>query len=567
MKKFEELGIKIPKGVSGQIKVLCPKCSAKRKKSTEECLSVNLDSGLYKCHNCGWAGGIKTNLSVKETYAKKNYVKPNYNPEDWELTDEAIEYFALRGISKETLLNNYVGSSFTKFSQKDAEEVTVIAFPFFKNEEVVNVKYRTLDKRFKLSKNSEKCFYGIQNLFENGYLATNKLFITEGEIDALSLYEVGFKFALSVPNGAGVEEEGREKIIPKLEYLDDPDIISVFENIDEVIFVTDADYKGRRLREELANRIGIDKCFSVEYPSDCKDANDVLVNYGADALISCILEAKPLLQGLIEVSEVEQKLIQFYKKGLSEGYKTGIEPFDEIYTLQEGLITLVTGTPESYKSVSLDNITEGYARMNDMHIAMFSPETKPVEFHIGRLASIHADRSLNTDSDKYFDYDEYMDACKWVGQHYTFLQPKVPTIEEILTLAKVSILKNGTKILVIDPYSRVRSTDIAETYFIQSLLNQIAEFAVKYKIHVFLVAHPTKVPVNKSGNYPVVTPYLISGSAHWYNSADFIISLWRDRVNKNHPLRIYCLKSKYHHIAKSGEYCELIYDFDSWKFF
>ena len=562
---LQKLGVKIPKGVVGQIKLTCPRCSHKRKKSDEECLSVNLDTGLFKCHNCGISGGSNNKNSVKEVYAKKNFVKPNYNIEDWELTDEAVKYFKSRGISKETLINNKIGSTYAKFHSKDEEETDIFTFPYFKNNEVVNVKYRTPDKRFRGSKNAEQCFYGIQNLFEDGYLVTSKIYITEGEIDTLSLYEVGFKFALSVPTGAGVEEEGAKKVTPKMEYLDDPDILKIFETVDEVVFVTDDDYKGKRLREELSQRIGVDKCYSIEYPAGCKDANDVLVNHGADALIEAVLATKPLLKGLIEVIDVSDSLIQYYKRGLSEGLKTGIQPFDEIYTLEDSLITLVTGTPESYKSVSLDNITEGYAKTNDMHIAMFSPETKPVEFHIGRLASIHADRSLDPESEKYFSYEEYLESCKWVGKHYTFLQPNSPTIQEILALAKVSILKNGTKILVIDPYSRVKMSGDIEAHFIQNLLNEVSEFAVRYKIHVFLVAHPTKVQINRNGNYPTVTPYMISGSAHWYNSADFIISLWKDRVDDTAPLKIHCLKSKYHHIAKSGEHCKLYYDFDSWR--
>lgn len=573
MKTFEELGIIIPKDRTGQIKTLCPKCSSKRKKKDDACLSVNIDVGLFNCHNCGFAGSVNSKSSVRETSKTMSYSKPKYNKDEWAINKECIEYFRSRGISKSTLENNFIGSAFGSFTKNSPEEL-IISFPFIKNGEIVNVKYRTVDKKFRLSKNGQRIFFGIQNLFEDGYLATNKLFITEGEIDSLTLYECGYKYALSVPNGANIEEEGSKKITPKFSFLDDEDLEQVFTEISEVILVTDSDYKGVRLREELSNRIGADKCYYVEYPADCKDINDVLVKYGSDKVIECINSAKPILKGILKVEDLEESVLQFYKEGLQEGKKCGIESLDNLYTLQEGLITLVTGTPESYKSVLLDNMTLGYAMENNIHVALFSPETKPIELHIGRLASMFTGKSLDEDNDLFMDYDEFKSACNYINDHFTFLKPTTNSIDEILALTKVSILKYGTKILVIDPYSRLQIDEEVEMYFIQSMLNKLAEFAEKYKIHIFIVAHPVKMDSysgkgqdkhNSIKNYPIVTPYHIKGSATWFNNADFILSLWRDRIHKTNTLRVYCLKSKYYHIAKSNEYCELDYNFDTWK--
>lgn len=572
----------IKKGVIGlnpnteQQKVLCPQCSVKRKKKDEPCLSVNLTTGLYMCFNCGFSGGVKTQVNkIKEVYTPKSYSKPNYSFDDWTLTKEAIEYFKTRGISKQTLEINKIGSSVTKFARTDEEDTLLLTFPFIKHGNVVNVKYRTTDdKRMRSVKGAEVCFYGMQNLYDDGYLGTNKILITEGEIDSLSLYEAGFKYSISVPNGAGVEEEGRERITPKLEYLDDNDISVILESVAEVILVTDNDYKGKRLRDELAQRIGIDKCSYVEYPSNCKDINDVLVNHGIDTVADVIMSAKPMLKGLVEVNDLEDRLLNFYSNGLQRGLESGIEAFDELYSLESGLITLVTGVPESYKSVFLDNATYGYANTNDLHVAMFSPETKPTELHIARLASIHTGLSLDRDSDDYMSYEEFVEATAWVNKHYSFIQPKTNTLAEILALAKISILKHGTKILVIDPYSRIRvDSDIEHTY-IKSMLNDLAEFAVKFGVHIFIVAHPIKmIPTGGNNtnrgtaqNTGLVTPYHIAGSSHWFNSADFILSLWKDRTNVNAPIEVHCLKSKYFHIAQSGKHCDLFYDFSNWTF-
>ena len=56
--KLLSLGIPITK-TSGTDKTLCPKCSASRKNKKEKCLSINIDEGIFNCHNCGYKGSTK----------------------------------------------------------------------------------------------------------------------------------------------------------------------------------------------------------------------------------------------------------------------------------------------------------------------------------------------------------------------------------------------------------------------------------------------------------------------------------------------------------------------------
>jgi twinkle protein len=52
---FNDYGIELKKA-TGQVKTKCPKCSHDRKKKADPCLSVNIDDGIWNCHNCGWNG-------------------------------------------------------------------------------------------------------------------------------------------------------------------------------------------------------------------------------------------------------------------------------------------------------------------------------------------------------------------------------------------------------------------------------------------------------------------------------------------------------------------------------
>ena len=56
----------------------CPRCSQTRKKNRQRCLWVNLETGNYKCHHCGWEGRADSNAWI-ECNRKGNY----YDSELW----------------------------------------------------------------------------------------------------------------------------------------------------------------------------------------------------------------------------------------------------------------------------------------------------------------------------------------------------------------------------------------------------------------------------------------------------------------------------------------------------
>ncbi len=72
-----------------------------------------------------------------------------------------------------------------------------LAFPYYRNGQIVNIKYRTPDKKFWQVKGAEKILYGLNDIKD-----ANEIIIVEGEIDKLSLFEAGIRNAVSVPDGA-----------------------------------------------------------------------------------------------------------------------------------------------------------------------------------------------------------------------------------------------------------------------------------------------------------------------------------------------------------------------------
>jgi len=64
MKTFNDFNIDIGNKNAGKTKTKCPKCSDTRKNKRDKSLSVDIDQGLFNCHNCGWSGTTKFQINL-----------------------------------------------------------------------------------------------------------------------------------------------------------------------------------------------------------------------------------------------------------------------------------------------------------------------------------------------------------------------------------------------------------------------------------------------------------------------------------------------------------------------
>jgi twinkle protein len=183
---------------------------------------------------------------------------------------------------------------------------------------LVNIKFRTEDKCFKLVPGAELLPYNLDAI-----KGEKECVICEGEADALSFIEIGYNNVVSVPNGANTN----------LTYLDDY-WDDYFEDKETVYIASDSDTKGVLLREELLRRFGPERCRIVEYGEGCKDANEHLVMYGKDSLIECVKNApEPKIEGIFTTSDIEDSLDAIYESGLKRGYTIGVEGVDKLPSL------------------------------------------------------------------------------------------------------------------------------------------------------------------------------------------------------------------------------------------
>ena len=275
MKTFDDFGIQVDTSKSGNVKALCPQCLHERKNKSDKSLSVNLDRGVWNCHHCGWKGcfpnknayqkksPMKPSSEIKYKIPKLNFVVP--------MPEEILRYLTeKRKISKDIIKRNKVC-----FSGK------AIQFPFVMSGHIVNIKHRTMDKKFWQETGARKTVFGYDDI-KNDYLIW-----TEGEFDKLSFEVVGELSCVSVPDGAPSRDS--KDLSAKFSFIDD--LKSRLDEVDTHIIAVDSDLPGKILAAELSKRLGPAKCKFVEWPEGCKDANEVLLKHGVDILKDCISNA------------------------------------------------------------------------------------------------------------------------------------------------------------------------------------------------------------------------------------------------------------------------------------
>ena len=553
MKDYKDFGIQIPYGrTGGKVKTYCPQCHNQRRDKRDKSLSVDLDKGLWHCHYCGWSGtltestydpspeGKRKWMEQQPWYRqtqirqqKREYKKPQPRPTA-PMSAKALAWFKGRGISEETLLAMKVTEGLEWMPQKNGQANTV-QFNYYHNGELVNTKFRTGDKCFKLVSGAELLPYNIDAI-----KGQKECIITEGEMDALSFYECGRHDVISVPNGANAN----------LDYLDNY-IEEYFEDKETIYIASDTDTKGVLLRDELLRRFGVERCRVLEYGEGCKDANEHLMKFGRESLLQCIATATEIkVEGVFTVSDFEQSLDALFENGWQKGVTIGHDNFDRLCSFETKRLCIVTGIPGSGKSEFIDEIAERLNMRYGWRFAYFSPENAPLAYHASKLIEKFTGKRFNRQS---LTFGEYKQVKEHIEQDFYFIAPTDNyRVDNILEKAKYLVRRRGIKALVIDPYNRLESEQGTrnETQYISELLDKLTNFAQRNDILIILMAHPTKQPRNKDGVIEAPTLYDISGSANFFNKADFGIVVHRNRTENT--VEVHVQKVKFRHLGECG---------------
>lgn len=533
------------------VSTICPFCNDSRGTKNAKSFSINTETGAYHCFHCEAKGFLKSRfeenqrtIGLQSNGQKKEYSlpKPIGQERVGVYSEPLLEYFKSRGISKTTLELARITEE-TMYSAKRKHNVACIGFNYFDGQELVNVKKRTRDKEFSLVSGAKNIPYNINSISEIQYTSGEIRYgiVTEGEMDALTYIECGLSHVVSVPNGAN----------SNLSWLDDY-IESNFEPLEVIYISSDNDKKGLELREELLRRFGKDKCKIIDYPKPCKDINEVLMQYGRDAVIECFdnaVELRP--EGINELTDIEQPLDYLFLNGLQKGCTTGMENFDNIISFKTGLLTIVTGVPSHGKTYFLNYILIRLNMIHNWKVAYFSPEFYPVYEHTAQVIETIGGKRFGN---RYYTVEEYKELKEYVEDNFFWIDPDDTDINSVMERAKYLIKKKGIKALVIDPFNALTDNERKnqkQDEYISDFLQKLRWFARKYDVEVFLVMHPTKLVRNDNGLYPVCDLYNCKGASEIYDKADVGITVWRNE--KQDFVEVHVTKVKFRHLGEKGK--------------
>lgn len=506
----------------------------------EKSPSFKVKGDMYKCFGCGKSGDVfsfvmesenttffeavkkvaaSINFELKEDTT--NYIKPVERLT--KLNDKFLQHFeSKRKISNNTLLRFGITESI-EWMPKAKTEIPVICFNYFKDEQLINIKFRGANKDMKLAKDAELIFYNLDAIKDD-----KECVIVEGEIDSLSMYESGIYNCVSVPNGANVNGK------VNLKYLDN--CFDYFANKTKIIIATDNDAAGKRLSDELVRRFGKERCYKLEFPEDCKDANDILCKYGKEHLKSLTYNAKEFpIDGVHTMTEMEHDLNDYYLNGYPKGERFGLGSFDDLLQFTGGQFTTVTGIPNGGKSEWVDNIMAKSVISSGWKWAICSFENSPATFHVTKLMEKIVGKSFAFRQNLEYRISqwEFEQSKQVINDFFYFMNINAldVTLDGILEKALELIKRKGINGLLIDPWNYIEHKippGYTETQYISESLTKIKTFALQHQIHIFVVAHPTKMRKDDKGKFEIPNLYSISGSAHWFNKTDNGICVYRN---------------------------------------
>ena len=552
--QYSDFGIEFETPEKGlNANTFCPKCRPEHQGENynRKCLSVHVVEKRWKCHRCGWAGG----LAGGEKGSRRNgsaYTIPKVEPSG--LSSKHQDYLVKkRGLDLEMIEKMGV------FTQGNA-----IAFPYFREGKIVNVKYRTLDKKMWSEKDAEKIPYG-------GSLRGKPLMLVEGELDHIAflpyLKMIGSDEwdCLSVSHGANSGDILVNSIKDMLP--------------NKILIATDMDEKGNELADSLARQLGTQRCWRVRLPN--KDMNDSLIKNGVVEIDKAINQAKAYhADGVFQIEDVQDKIYDYYKNGIIGGIKLGWPSLDEFYTVKTSYWTIVTGVPHSGKSGFVDEIVVKLInKPHNWKFAICSPENQPTEIHFMQLLEKVLGKPFLQGKNPRMSQKELDYGMEFLNDKIFMALPERDgqqnlSMDSVLGEFDKLRFQHGCKGYVIDPFNEllhIKPPDQSKTEYVGEWISLIRRFCRVNNVHTWVVAHPRKFDVKTDGHghgqdTPVVRPSDIEESRHWWGKGDNILSIWRSQVEATDDIAVHVQKVKPRYVGRQGV-ARLKYDKVANKYF
>ncbi len=448
--------------------------------------------------------GIRDNSPAKKVAPaeKKNYTKPK--PPAQNESSCLHAYMETRGFKD-------VGEVCFRWKiyETDTRGGQDVVFPFLDptgKETFLKTKPINHDGNPATQKDLKPILFGWQAMPDDA----RKVWITEGEWDAIACGELGFP-ALSVPMGGGKGAKQTKWIAHEYENL---------ARFEEILIATDMDEQGELAAAEIMSRLG-DRCYRVNLPT--KDINELLQKEGYEQarwMLECAYQEARWKdpETLRSVLDFEADIDDFFENTIddAQGFGSGWAKLDEEdIKFRPNELWGVCGINGHGKSMWLNQLSLN-AVEQDQKVLIASMEMTP-KATMGRM--IRQAAGSPTPPQPYRKkLLEWMCPNLWL-----FVDKLTPKPEDLMSCFEYAYRRYGINTFVVDSLTNmVRQDDYeGQQRFIEKLVN----FKLAFPVTIFIVTHVRK----GESEYSAPNKYDVKGSGSITDLADGFISVWKNK--------------------------------------
>lgn len=405
--------------------------------------------------------------------------------------DTALDYLRItRGLTDETIKHFQLGYD----SDKNA-----IMIPVFKRGELVNLRYRFLDKdaspKYIQTGGCEPWVYNEDGISDG--MKKGSVLIVEGEFDLMSAWQAGVKNVIS-------PSSGKDSYGLWLELVD---------NVPKVFIAYDNDVPGKDAAKKMSSRIGIEKCREILYPKGIKDANEYFKKYDLDNFRELWRNARPFYRyDFLGVPDIIDKL----RQDKYEYITLESLPYVE---LENGIQVVLSGVANVGKTSYALNLAKELVDQDKP--VLFIPFERGIEVAGKRYLQVkndiekHGFQKLNNKQ-----WDELKSNS--LNDQIYFSVPKKKELMEVLLKAKRIF---DIKTVVIDHLDYLVRQSTGKAAEIGNLLQDLHLFGEEHGMIFIILHHLKKIEIGVNGKMRKPVMEDLKDSSALYQDPETVILL------------------------------------------
>lgn len=369
-------------------------------------------------------------------------------------------------------------------SEKDGESVVAFYLPYYRDNELVAYKARMVGdkKMWVIGSFKSPDLFGWDQALATG---AKKLYITEGEMDAIALYQI-FKdqnagttydkfdpAVVSIPNGSSGAVKDLLRNLKKIR-----------EHFKEIVIVFDMDAAGRKAAEEIIKVVP--DALVAHLPA--KDANQCLIEGRSKACYNAVVfnASKPKNTRLVNARDLFEEAKKAPEMGVPWPWKhitkvtRGIRKGETIY---------IGAAQKMGKSEVVNALAAHFIKELGWKVMLAKPEeanVKSVKLVAGKIAG-----KFFHDPDVPFDEEAYKKATEVIDDKMYLINLYQHLGWETLKADIRSAAQEGCEAIFIDPITNlVNGLDAAQQNTkLQEIAQELSAMALDLNVVIFIFCH------------------------------------------------------------------------------